>query len=84
MNAEKKAQIEAAKGPVQEWLNTRDRLARELEEYTSSGKEVVDHLLKVAGANGPFRFEQGRITFRRTRSSDGAFLPYAESDRSEL
>jgi len=80
---QKMAAISAAKAPVQGWLNHRDSLVKALADHDEAGAGVIRTLVDTAGANGPFRFEQGRLNFRQVKGG-ATFNVHLDEERSEM
>ena len=82
---ERKAAIAAAKAPVQSWLDARDQLVAQLAAHDKAGADYIGALVKVAEANGPFRFAQGRLNFRKVKDSNPAeYSVHADKDTPEM
>jgi hypothetical protein len=80
-----KADIDAAKIPVQAWLDHRDTLIQALKDHDDAGQTVMADLVKASGGrHGPYRFKQGRLHFRKTRGSDGALRAVEESESDDM
>lgn len=79
---EHKAAIAAAKVPVQAWMDHKESLEQALRDHAVAGAPVIDQLVKVAGANGPYRFAQGRFNFRKEKGST-TYSVHPEKERED-